>query len=87
MNVLAVVKAAEVVDLVAFEGGDEGALVPVEDHLGEKLAQSLDVDQVDDVQLAGQALRGLLVPLETFHATLVPKFALAAAGAQALEDL
>ena len=84
---LAIIKAAEVVDLVAFEGGDEGALVSVKDHLGEKMAYSLDVDQTDDVHLASQALRGLLVPLETFHSTLVPELALTAAGAQAFEDL
>ena len=37
--------------MVALEGSDQGALVLLEDHLGNEFAEALDVHDVDDVQL------------------------------------
>ena len=51
------------------------------------MAQTLDVDQIDDVHLLGQVLGGLFVALEAFHASLVPELLLTAAATEALEKL
>ena len=76
---LIIVEIAEVVDLVPLERGDEGTLVLLEDSLCKELAEALNVDVVDHVHLARDKLRGLLVPLQPFHAPFERVFVLAAA--------
>ena len=78
------VEVAQIVDLVALEGGDQGALMLLEDHLGEELAEALNVNQVDYVHFSRDELRGLLVAFEPLHSPLESVFILAAAGAEAL---
>ena len=54
---------AQVIDLVLLEAGDEDALVLVQDEFGYELANSLNVEQLDDVYLIVQLLRSSLIPL------------------------
>ena len=44
----------------------------LKDELGEELAYTLDVNQLDDIDLVIELLRGLFVPLETLLAFNTP---------------
>ena len=75
----------EVVDLVLLEGSDEGALVLVEDQLGDELSHSLDVEELHDVDLVSQFARRLLVSLQSVQPTLEPGLLFEATAAR-VED-
>ena len=61
----------EVVDLILLERGDESPLVLIEDKFGNELSYSHDVEELYDVDLVIQFVCGILVSLQTVHATLV----------------
>ena len=60
---LVFVEMAEVLDQVPLERLDKSTLVLLENDLGEELAESLDVDELDHVHLLCKALRRLVMAL------------------------
>jgi len=61
---------SEVVDLVLLEARDKGALVLLQDQLGNKLADALHVQKLDDVNLVLELVAGVVVTLQSVSAPL-----------------
>ena len=51
----------------------------LEGHLGNKLTDALDLDQIDDVHLMTKLIRGVFVTLKFSHSAIEPVLAIAAA--------
>ena len=50
------IRLAQVVNLIFLERGDKSALMLLQDQLGNEFADSLDIEQVDNVDLMLQLL-------------------------------
>ena len=81
------IKAAKVIELILLEGGHKSALVLLEHHLGEELAEASDVNKVDDVHFLAKLLLRTLMPLKPLHSPLEAVFLLAAAGAYTPQEV